>query len=134
METDIILSQLNSIRQKAKEALMQKNLEDYASNFSEELKYTDINAAVFTKKLYLENLENYLKSVTDLTIEQYRIKHFMEGEVIIEKIAKKSVSKVKTFLLFSKKQTIQTEENIKWQINNGKWEIFEVEITLEEKY
>lgn len=134
METDIILSQLNSIRQKANEALLQKNLKEYANNFSELLKYTDINAEVFTKKLFIENLEKYLKSVTDLTIEEYRIKHYMEGDVIIEKIAKKSVSKVKTLLLFSKKQTIQTEENIKWQNNNGKWEIFEIEITLEEKY
>jgi ABC-type transporter MlaC component len=134
METTAILSEINQLYQKAIQSLQQKDLEIYSSYFNNDLKYVLADGQVFDKKSFINYLENQFKSTKILSLEYYSIKASQEGDILTEKIAKKIVSKVNAFILFSKKQTIQTEEIFKWRNDNGKWKIFEVEITLEEKY
>lgn len=133
METDLIIKEIDAIHQKANSAFENKNISDYTSRFDENVTYKNADATAFDKKELIYQTEKYFKKTKSINTTYYRIKSSIENDVFTEKIARKSIVYLKG-LLFSKKQTIQTEEIFQWKKLNEEWKIIEVEITLEEKY
>lgn len=133
METDLIIKEIDAIHKKADSAFENKNISDYISCFDENVTYRNADATAFDKKELIYQTERYFRKTKGINTTYYRIKSSIENDVFMEKIARKSIVYLKG-LLFSKKQTIQTEEIFHWKKINQEWKVIEVEITLEEKY
>jgi hypothetical protein len=134
METDLIISAINEMHKKADQALESKDVTAYAAIFDEDLTYTPAESVVLNKRDYTIDLKKYFSNLKEIHTSYYRIKSSFENEVFTEKIARKSVILKPNLLIFSKKQTIQTEEIYHWKNIKGEWKVIAVEIVLEEKY
>lgn len=134
METDLIIAAIDKIHQKANQALVHKDANDFVSHFDDSLNYTDAAGASLSKKRLLATLERSFRNIKSYQTSHYRIKSTEEDGIFTEKIARKSILIKPNLLLFSKKHTIQTEEINHWKNINGEWKIIAVEIVLEEKY
>ena len=134
METDSIISAINEIHQKADQALERKDVTAYTSIFNEGFTYTPAEGAGLNKRDYTIDLKKYFGQIKEIHTSYYRIKSSFESEIFTEKIARKSVILKPNLLIFSKKQTIQTEEICHWKNIKGEWKVIAIEITLEEKY
>jgi hypothetical protein len=134
METDLIISAINDINKTANQALINKDADAYIAILDPAFVFTPAGGVSLNKRDYAIDLRKYFKGIKHFDTSYYRIKSsFVEG-VFTEKIARKSVVVRPNLLLFSKKQTIQTEEMVHWKNVSGEWKIIAVEITLEEKY
>jgi len=133
METDLIINEIDAIHKKADVAFENKNISDYIVQFDESITYKNADATTFDKKELINETEKYFRRTKGISTTYYRIKSAVENDIFIEKIARKSIIYIKG-LLFTKKQTIQTEEIFHWKKLNAQWKVVEVEITLEEKY
>lgn len=134
MEIDSIISVIDEIHKKANEALEAKDIKFYMDHFDNGLKYTNATAVSIDKKQLAIDLEKYFKGVKEYTTSYYRIKSTFEEDIFTEKIARKSIVIKPNLLVFSKKQTIQTEELYQWRNINREWKVIEIEVVLEEKY
>ncbi|MBB6237010.1 hypothetical protein HDC90_001627 [Pedobacter sp. AK013] len=134
METDLILSAINEIHKKADQALESKDVTAYTEMFVDGLSYTPAEGPTLSKRDYVLDLKKHFGNLKEVHTSYYRIKYSFEDEIFTEKIARKSVILKPKLLIFSKKQTIQTEEIYHWKNINGEWKVTAVEITLEEKY
>ncbi|QPH38276.1 hypothetical protein [Pedobacter endophyticus] len=134
METDLILSAINEIHKKANRDLENRDAIAYVTIFDDALRYTKADGKTLNKRDFIYDLEKALKSAKSIETSHYRIKSSVENDVFTEKIARKSVIIKPNLLIFSKKQTIQTEEVYHWQNINGEWKVISVEVVLEEKY
>lgn len=133
METNLIIKEIDALHKQSDSAFENKNIDDYIIQFDESITYKNGEGVTLDKKELINATERYFKKTKSITTTYYRIKSSFENEIFKEKIARKSIVYLKGFL-FSKKQTIQTEEIFNWKNVNGKWKAVEVEITLEEKY
>jgi hypothetical protein len=134
METDLIISAINEIHKKADQALESRDVTAYAAIFDEDLAYTPAEGVALNKRDYTIDLKKYFSNLKEIHTSYYRIKSSFENEVFTEKIARKSVILKPNLLIFSKKQTIQTEEIYHWKNIKGEWKVIAVEIVLEENY
>ncbi|KQM79096.1 hypothetical protein ASE74_00510 [Pedobacter sp. Leaf216] len=134
METDLIISAINEIHQKANQALENKDVTNYAAIFSEDLTYTPAEGVTLNKRDYTIDLKKYFNQIKEIHTSYYRIKSSFENEIFTEKIARKSVVLKPNLLIFSKKQTVQTEEIYHWKKIKAEWKVVAIEIVLEEKY
>lgn len=134
MENDLIISAINEIHQKANQALENKDADAYIAIVDVGFAFTPAEGPSLNKRDYALDLKKYLKGIKEIHTSHYRIKSSFEDEVFTEKIARKSVVLKPNLLIFSKKQTIQTEEIFHWKNVNGDWKVLAIEITLEEKY
>ncbi|QDW27590.1 hypothetical protein [Pedobacter sp. KBS0701] len=134
METDLILSAINELHQKANLALENKDLMAYMAIFDDAFSFTPFEKSTITKRDFTIDLKKYFNSAKEIHTSHYRIKSSIEDDVFTEKIARKSVILKPKLLIFSKKQTIQTEEIYHWKNIKGEWKVIAIEIVLEEKY
>ena len=134
METDLIISNINAIHNKANSALESKDLAAYLSIFDDSLTYTQADQTKLDKSAFAEEIRKYFRRTKRIETSQYRIKSSLEGDVFTEKVARKSINIKPKLLLFSKKQTIQTEEIFHWRNTGSEWSVVAVEVVLEEKY
>ncbi|WP_316830545.1 hypothetical protein [Pedobacter aquatilis] len=134
METDIIIPIIDELHKKVNAALENKNVNAYTSIYDETLSYTGADGVKIDKREFVANAESYFKRIKRIETSHYRIKSSLENDVFTEKIARKSVIIKPRLLVFSKKQTIQTEEVFHWKNINNEWKVFAMEIVLEEKY
>lgn len=134
METDLIISAINDIHKGANENLQNKDAENYALIFDDALRYTLADKTTLNKRDYIYDLNQFFKSAKSFETSHYRIKSSLEDEIFTEKIARKSVIVKPNLLVFSKKQTIQTEEVYRWKNISNEWKVVSVEVVLEEKY
>ncbi|NTE05516.1 hypothetical protein G6M26_25550 [Agrobacterium tumefaciens] len=133
MEIDLITQELDTIHQKANLAFERKDIILYMSQFDNSIQYTKADAIVYDRKELLYQTESFFKKTKDISTSYYRIKSSIEGEILSEKIARKSIIYMKG-LLFAKKQTIQTEEVFQWKKIQDTWKVISVQVVLEEKY
>ncbi len=134
METDLIISAINELHQKANLALENKDATAYTAMFDDGLSFTPYEKPTINKRDFTIDLKKYLSGIKEIHSSYYRIKSSMEDDVFIEKIARKSVLLKPKMLILSKKQTIQTEEIYHWKNIKGEWKVIALEIVLEEKY
>jgi len=134
METDLILSAINELHQKADQALESKNVTAYTAMFDDGLSFTPFEKPTINKRDFTIDLKKYFSGIKEIQTSRYRIKSSIEDDIFIEKIARKSVILKPNLLIFSKKQTIQTEEIYYWKNIKGEWKVIALEIVLEEKY
>jgi len=134
METDLIISTINKVHQTANQALIRKDADAYAAILDHNLVFTPAGGVPLNKRDYSIDLRKYFKGIKSFDTSYYRIKSVFENDVFTEKIARKSVVIRPNLLLFSKKQTIQTEEVLHWKNIRGEWKVIAIEIVLEEKY
>jgi hypothetical protein len=134
METDLIIAAIDKIHQNANQALAHKDANDFISHFDDALNYTDAAGTSLSKKQLLAELERSFRNIKSYQTSHYRVKSAEEDGIFTEKIARKSILIKPKLFLFTKKQTIQTEEINHWKNINGKWKIIAVEIVLEEQY
>jgi len=134
METDLIISVINQIHQKANQALENKDVAAYTAILDEGVTYTPAVGVALNKRDYTIDLKKYFGSIKEIHTSYYRIKSSVGDEIFTEKITRKSVVLKPNLLIFSKKQTIQTEEIYHWKNVKGEWKVIAIEITLEEKY
>ncbi|WP_406824531.1 hypothetical protein [Pedobacter sp. KACC 23697] len=134
METDLILSEINELHQKANQALENKDLMAYTSMFGDDLSFTPFEKPTINKRDFTIDLKKYFSGARTIQTSHYRIKSSVENDIFTEKIARKSVILKPNLLFFTKKQTIQTEEIYHWKNSKGEWKVIALEITLEEKY
>ena len=134
MDTDLIISAINELHQKADQALESKDVTAYIEMFDDGLSFTPAEGITLNKRDYTIDLKKYFGHIKEIHTSYYRIKSSFENEVFTEKIARKSVILRPRLLIFSKKQTIQTEEIYHWKNIKGEWKVIAIEITLEEKY
>jgi len=134
METDLIISAINELHQKANLALENKDATAYTAMFDDGLSFTPFEKPTINKRDFTIDLKKYLSGIKEIHSSYYRIKSSMEDDVFTEKIARKSVLLKPKMLILSKKQTIQTEEIYHWRNIKGEWKIIALEIVLEEKY
>ncbi|WP_293305782.1 hypothetical protein [Pedobacter sp. UBA5917] len=134
METDLILSAINEIHQKANQAFENKDLTAYTAIFDDSLSFTPFEKPAINKRDYTIDLKKHFGSTKEIHTSYYRIKSSTEDDIFIEKIARKSVLLKPKLIVLSKKQTIQTEEIYHWKNIKGEWKVIALEIVLEEKY
>ncbi|MGM9476373.1 hypothetical protein ACS5PU_08075 [Pedobacter sp. GSP4] len=134
METDLIISAINQLHQKANQALENKDTEVHVYLLDDSFTYSPAEGVAVNKRDYIIDMKKYLKGLKSFQTSYYRIKSNVEDGIFTEKIARKSVVIKPNLLLFAKKETIQTEEVFNWKNIKGEWKIISVEITLEEKY
>ncbi|GGH13839.1 hypothetical protein [Pedobacter zeae] len=134
METDLILSAINELHQKANQALENKDVTAYTAMFGNDLSFTPFEKPTINKRDFTIDLKKYFSGIKEIQTSHYRIKSSVEGGIFTEKIARKSVILKPKLLVFTKKQTIQTEEIYHWKISKGEWKVIALEIVLEEKY
>lgn len=134
METDLILSAINEIHHKANQALENKDVTAYTAMFDDTLSFTPFEKPAINKRDYTIDLKKYFSGTKEIHTSYYRIKSSVEDDIFTEKIARKSVLLKPKLLVFSKKQTIQTEEIYHWKNIKGEWKVIAIEIVLEEKY
>lgn len=133
MEIDLIINELDTMHQKANLAFERKDIGLYMSQFDDGIQYTNADATVYDRKELVYQTEKYFKKTKEISTTHYRIKASIDGEIVSEKIARKTVIQVKG-IVFSKKQTVQTEEIFQWKNMGGNWKVIAVEVVLEEKY
>ncbi|WP_029282125.1 hypothetical protein [Pedobacter sp. R20-19] len=133
MEIDLITQELDNIHQKANLAFERKDISLYMNLFDNSIRYTKADSTVYDRKELLYQTESFFKKTKDISTSYYRIKSSIEGEILFEKIARKSIVYMKG-LLFAKKQTIQTEEVFQWKKIQDTWKVISVQVVLEEKY
>ena len=133
MEIDLIINELDTIHQKANLAFERKDISLYMSQFDDGIQYTNADATVYDRKELVYQTEKYFKKTKEISTTHYRLRSSIDGEIVSEKIARKTVVQVKG-LVFSKKQTIQTEEIFQWKNMGGNWKVIAVQVILEEKY
>lgn len=134
METELILSAINELHQKENQALESKDVTAYTEMFDDGLSFTPFEKPTINKRDFTIDLKKYFSGIKEIHSSYYRIKSSIEDEVFTEKIARKSVLLKPKILVFSKKQTIQTEEIYHWKNIKGEWKVIALEIVLEEKY
>jgi len=134
METDLIISAISEIHKTADQALINKDADAYVAILDHNFVFTPAEGVTLNKRDYSIDLRKYFKDIKSFETSCYRIKSSFEDDVFTEKIARKSVIIRPNLLLFSKKQTIQTEEMVHWKNISGEWKVIAIEIVLEEKY
>jgi len=134
MDTDLIISAINELHQKADQALESKDVTAYTEMFDDGLSFTPAEGITLNKRDYVLDLKKYFGNIKEIHTSYYRIKFSFEDDIFTEKIARKSVLLKPNLLIFSKKQTIQTEEIYHWKNINGEWKVIAIEIVLEEIY
>lgn len=133
MEIDLIIKELDTVHQKANLAFERKDISLYMSQFDDGIQYTNADATVYDRKELVYQTEKYFKKTKEISTTHYRLRSSIDGEIVSEKIARKTVVQVKG-IVFSKKQTIQTEEIFQWKNMGGNWKVIAVQVILEEKY
>ncbi len=134
METDLIISAINEIHKKANLALESKDVNAYTAIFDDHMSFTPFEKSAINKRDFTIDLKKYFSEAKTIQTSHYRIKSAFEHEIFTEKVARKSVIIKPNLLIFSKKQTVQTEEVYHWKNVKGEWKVIALEITLEEKY
>ncbi|EOR95197.1 hypothetical protein ADIARSV_1685 [Arcticibacter svalbardensis MN12-7] len=134
MENDILLQEIDHAHLLAKEALKKKDFKSYAENFSNDLKYKQLNGLTINKTKLVNDIAVYFKRVISSSSDYKRITFQVVDDKIIERLVQKSQISLKIFIFFSKKWTIEREGIYEWEKNNGKWEIIRVEIIKEKVY
>lgn len=134
METDLIISAINEIHKKADQALENKDATAYTAIFAEDLSFRPFEKPAINKRDFTIDLKKYFSGAKNIQTSHYRIKSSVEHDIFIEKIARKSVIVKPNLLIFSKKQTVQTEEIYHWKNVKAEWKVIALEIVLEEKY
>ncbi|SDG08411.1 hypothetical protein SAMN05421827_103172 [Pedobacter terrae] len=134
METDLIISAINDIHKRADQAIENKDLTAYTTIFDDHLSFTPFGKSTINKRDFTIDLKKYLGGAKTIETSHYRIKFSIENDIFTEKIARKSVILKPNLLIFSKKQTVQTEEIYHWKNIKGEWKVIALEIVLEEKY
>lgn len=133
MEIDLIINELDTVHQKANLAFERKDISLYMSQFDDGIQYSNADATVYDRKELVYQTEKYFKKTKEISTTHYRLRLSIDGEIVSEKIARKTVVQVKG-IVFSKKQTIQTEEIFQWKNMGGNWKVIAVQVILEEKY
>ncbi|OWK72529.1 hypothetical protein [Pedobacter sp. AJM] len=133
MEIDLIINELDTVHQKANLAFERKDISLYMSQFDDGIQYSNADATVYDRKELVYQTEKYFKKTKEISTTHYRLRSSIDGEIVSEKIARKTVVQVKG-IVFSKKQTIQTEEIFQWKNMGGNWKVIAVQVILEEKY
>ncbi|MCX2494290.1 hypothetical protein OQX63_12455 [Pedobacter sp. PF22-3] len=134
METDLIISVINEVHKKANLALESKDIAAYTAMFDDNLSFTPFEKPTINKRDFTIDLKKYFSGSKTIETSHYRIKFSIEDDTFIEKIARKSVILKPKMFIFSKKQTIQTEEIYHWKNIKGEWKVIALEVVLEEKY
>ncbi len=134
METDIIISEIDALHKKQDVALQAKDADQYFLIFDPSFQFTGSNSATLNLRDYKADIQSLFRNSKSIETSHYRIKSAFENEVFTEKIARKSIIIKPNLLVFSKKQTIQTEEVYQWKNVGGEWKVLAVEVVLEEKY
>jgi len=134
METDLIIATINELHQKANQALENKDATAYMTIFGDTLSFTPFEKPTINKRDFTIDLKKYFNGIKEIHTSHYRIKSSVEDDIFTEKIARKSVLLKPKLLVFTKKQTIQTEEVYHWKNIQGDWKVIALEIVLEEKY
>ncbi|WP_231425758.1 hypothetical protein [Pedobacter sp. Leaf250] len=134
MGTDLIISKIDTFHKQADLAFIAKNADHYFSIFDPSFKFTGANAITLNLRDYKADIQSLFRRAKSIETSHYRIKSSFEDEVFTEKIARKSIIIKPNLLIFSKKQTIQTEEIYQWKNIGGEWKVLAIEVVLEEKY
>lgn len=134
METEQIKTEIDALQKALNVAFEEKQLENYMGYFSEEIKYSNFDGTVLNKTALAKQTKDIFERAKSIFTEYYRLKSSFDDEIFTEKIARKSKIKNKLLFLFSKTQTIQSEEIYHWQKFNSGWKVTGVELVLEEKY
>ncbi|MCX3264667.1 nuclear transport factor 2 family protein [Pedobacter agri] len=134
METDIIISEIDALHKKQDVALQAKDADHYFLIFDPSFQFTGSNSVTLNLRDYKADIQSLFRNSKSIETSHYRIKSAFENEVFTEKIARKSIIIKPNLLVFSKKQTIQTEEVYQWKNVGGEWKVLAVEVVLEEKY
>ncbi|AZI24645.1 hypothetical protein EA772_04525 [Pedobacter sp. G11] len=134
METDIIISEIDVLHKKQDMALQAKDSDHYFLIFDPSFQFTGSNSVTLNLRDYKADIQSLFRNSKSIETSHYRIKSAFENEVFTEKIARKSIIIKPNLLVFSKKQTIQTEEVYQWKNVGGEWKVLAVEVVLEEKY
>lgn len=134
METDIIISEIDALHKKQDVALQAKDADQYFLIFDPSFQFTGSNSVTLNLRDYKADIQSLFRNSKSIETSHYRIKSTFENEVFTEKIARKSIIIKPNLLVFSKKQTIQTEEVYQWKNVGGEWKVLAVEVVLEEKY
>ncbi|RDC54379.1 hypothetical protein DU508_21915 [Pedobacter chinensis] len=134
METDLIISTIDALHKKANQAIENKDAEAYFLIFDQSFQFTGADGKVLNLRDYKLDTQSLFRNAKSIETSHYRIKSSFENEIFNEKIARKSVIIKPNLLVFSKKQTIQTEEIYQWKKIAGEWRVISVEVVLEEKY
>ena len=134
MENDLIISTIDALHKKEDAALREKDAEVYFSIFDPSFEYTGANSITLNLRDYKADIQSLFRNAKSIETSHYRIKSSFENEVFTEKIARKTIIIKPNLLIFSKKQTIQTEEVYQWKNIGGEWQAVAIEVILEEKY
>ncbi|MET0570128.1 MAG: hypothetical protein ABWZ79_01775 [Pedobacter agri] len=134
METDIIISEIDALHKTQDVALQAKDADHYFLIFDPSFQFTGSNSVTLNLRDYKADIQSLFRNSKSIETSHYRIKSTFENEVFTEKIARKSIIIKPNLLVFSKKQTIQTEEVYQWKNVGGEWRVLAVEVVLEEKY
>ena len=134
METDIIISEIDALHKTQDVALQAKDADHYFLIFDPSFQFTGSNSVTLNLRDYKADIQSLFRNSKSIETSHYRIKSTFENEVFTEKIARKSIIIKPNLLVFSKKQTIQTEEVYQWKNVGGEWKVLAVEVVLEEKY
>ncbi|WP_316806126.1 hypothetical protein [Pedobacter agri] len=134
METDLIISAIDALHKQEDTALQAKDADGYFSIFDPSFQYTGTNSVTLNLRDYKADIQRLFRNSKSIETSHYRIKSSFENEIFTEKIARKSIIIKPNLLIFSKKQTIQTEEIYQWKNIGGEWKVLAIEIVLEEKY
>ena len=134
METDLIISAIDALHKKADQAMQLKDGDTYFQVFDSSFQFTGSDYKTLNLRDYKAEIQGFFRRAKSIETSHYRIKSSIENEIFTEKIARKSVIFKPNLLVFSKKQTIQTEEIYQWRNLGGEWKVIAVEVVLEEKY
>lgn len=134
MEIEGILKQIDEIEIKLNNAYEGKNIAPFITYFDDDLKYTDADGSKLNKVAFIDQTKKVFENARSIVSEYYRVKSSLNEDVFTERIARKYKLNNKSFLLFTKKQTIQIEEIYHWKKNTDGWKIVAIEVVLEEKY
>ena len=134
METDLIIEKIDALHQMENEALQTENAEAYFSVFDYSFQFSGGNGKTLNLRDYKADVQKLFSDAKNIETSHYRVKSTFENELFTEKVARKSVIIKSNLLLFSKKQTIQTEEVYQWKNVGGEWKVISIEVVLEEKY
>lgn len=134
METDLIISAIDALHKKADQAMQLKDGGTYFQVFDPSFQFTGSDNKTLNLRDYKAEIQGFFRRAKSIETSHYRIKSSIENEIFTEKIARKSVIIKTNLLVFSKKQTIQTEEIYQWRNLGGEWKVISIEVVLEEKY
>jgi len=134
METDLVISAIDALHKNADHALQSKEDDTYFDMFDPSFQFTGSDHTTLNLRDYKAEIQSFFRRAKSIETSHYRIKSSVENEIFTEKIARKSVIIKTNLVLFSKKQTIQTEEIYQWRNLGGEWKVISIEVVLEEKY